>query len=90
LLFAWEIGITPLLAMTSRLNTQGRPFELHYFVRTRSCAAFHKELQSSPFAQQVIIHADDELGKSDSVATLLHWRYGRFPVPVHIECAEYK
>ena len=72
LLFAGEIGITPLLAMAGRLNTQGRPFELHYFVRTRSRAAFLNELQSSPFAQQVIVHADDELCKSDSVATLLH------------------
>ncbi len=72
LLLAGGIGITPLLAMAWQLNAKGRPFELHYFVRSRSRAAFLSELQRSPFGQQVFVHADDEPGKSSSVVRLLH------------------
>lgn len=44
LLLAAGIGITPLYAMAERLEAQGRPFELHYYVRNRHEVVFAEAL----------------------------------------------
>ncbi|WPB56139.1 PDR/VanB family oxidoreductase [Xylophilus sp. GOD-11R] len=61
ILLAGGIGITPLLSMAWRLHRSGRPFRLHYAVRRRADAAFADLLQGTPFADRVIIYADDDL-----------------------------
>lgn len=60
LLFAGGIGITPILCMAERLSHLGASFTLHYSVRSRDRAAFLTRLQSSPFADRVHVHFDDE------------------------------
>ncbi|MFK0092325.1 PDR/VanB family oxidoreductase [Pseudomonas sp. NPDC090592] len=61
LLFAGGIGITPILCMAERLSHAGASFTLHYSVRSRDRAAFLVRLQSSPFADRVHVHFDDEV-----------------------------
>lgn len=53
------IGITPLLAMAHQLQADGRSFQLHYFARAKSRAAFLPELAAATFAAQVELHLDD-------------------------------
>lgn len=43
--FAGGIGVTPFLPMVARLNEIGKPWRLHYCVRTRDRTALLKELQ---------------------------------------------
>ncbi len=60
LLLAGGIGITPLLAMARHFASQGTPFALHYFVRTRERAAFVAELEQLADHGTVQLHVDDE------------------------------
>ena len=59
-LLAGGIGVTPLLAMAYHLHALGRPFELHYFARSRERVAFLSELLTGAFADKVVLHLDDE------------------------------
>jgi vanillate O-demethylase ferredoxin subunit len=59
-LLAGGIGVTPLLAMAYRLHASQRPFELHYFARSRERVAFLAELMTGPFADRVVLHLDEE------------------------------
>ncbi len=45
LFIAGGIGITPFMSMARRLNALGRPWKLHYAVRSSRQAAFVRELQ---------------------------------------------
>ena len=56
LLFAGGIGITPLIAMLRHLGTEGGEYQLHYCARSRTRAAFLRELADSP---HVTLHLDD-------------------------------
>ena len=56
-LFAGGIGITPIYCMAGRLESLGRAFELHYSCRSRSDAAFLRELAGKA---NVHLHLDDE------------------------------
>jgi ferredoxin-NADP reductase len=58
LLIAGGIGITPLRAMALDLNRQGRAWRLVYAARSRSHAAYAKELTA--FGDSVQFHFDDE------------------------------
>lgn len=60
LLFAGGIGITPILAMATRLAAEARSFELHYCARSRSNMAFLQRLEKSAFSSSVRFHLDDE------------------------------
>lgn len=60
LLFAGGIGITPILAMATRLAAEARSFELHYCARSRANMAFLKRLEQSAFSSFVRFHFDDE------------------------------
>ncbi|WP_408406588.1 PDR/VanB family oxidoreductase [Paraburkholderia sediminicola] len=59
-LLAGGIGITPLLCMAEHLSATRRSFELHYFVRTRSRAAFLDRLEAPDLKQNVALHSDDQ------------------------------
>ena len=50
ILIGGGIGITPLLAMAWRLWAIGRPFALHYAVRSEAQAALLPEIMEAPFA----------------------------------------
>jgi len=61
------IGITPLLSMVRRLNAIGRPWTLHYSVRSRARAAYAAELQALAAQAReagrqatLVLHVDDE------------------------------
>lgn len=57
-LIAGGIGVTPLLAMSYRLQSVGAKFELHYCTRTRARTAFLNEL-ASIFNSHLAMHYDD-------------------------------
>lgn len=59
LLFAGGIGITPILAMTQQLSSQGRSFELHYCSRSSTRAAFKARLEGASCANNVHFYFDD-------------------------------
>jgi len=59
LLLAGGIGITPLLSMAQTLYREGRPFALHYCVRSLAQAAFLSHLKESPYSSFVSLHCDD-------------------------------
>lgn len=58
LLIAGGIGVTPLLAMVSRLRRIGAPFELHYCTRSASRTAFRDALAPLAEAGSVHFHHD--------------------------------
>ena len=63
-LIAGGIGITPILAMVRRLTAEGREWQLVYATRTRTAAAFVRELdaclEASTGKGKVAYHFDDE------------------------------
>ncbi len=64
LLIAGGIGITPLKAMAHSLARQGRPFVLHYAVRSRSEAPFLAQL-AAEFGERLVVHVASEDGRMD-------------------------
>lgn len=62
LLLGGGIGVTPLLAMARTLHHRRVPFEFHYLTRSRSQAAFRRELAAAPFANTLHFHHDEEDG----------------------------
>lgn len=72
LLVAGGIGITPILAMARHLQAADREFELHYFARSASTAAFLSELRHAALADRVRLHFDDAGGSIARVLPLLH------------------
>ncbi|MGN6579473.1 MAG: ferredoxin reductase [Bordetella sp.] len=59
-LLAGGVGVTPLLAMAYTLQARRVSFELHYFARTRSRAAFLDELSAPTLSEKIRLHCDDE------------------------------
>lgn len=59
-MMAGGIGITPFIAMMDQMEREGRAFELHYAVRTRTHGAYWKELQQRYGAHRVKIYCDAE------------------------------
>jgi vanillate O-demethylase ferredoxin subunit len=64
-LLAGGIGVTPLYAMATALTSAGRPFELHYHVRSRDLAAFDGLLRALELGERYRLHCDDEDGFPD-------------------------
>jgi len=69
------IGVTPMIAMAHRLHALGRPFDLHYSVRTRADAGFAALLTDVPWAASVHLHISDEGTRAD-LARVLACRAG--------------
>ncbi len=65
LLFAGGIGVTPLVAMAHRLHALGRPFELHYSLRSRSSAGFLADIQAAPWRARASLHVSEEGTRAD-------------------------
>ena len=68
-LIAGGIGITPIRAMAKELSASGRPFEVHYAVRTRSDAAYLDELEGELGASLHVYSAQE--GRRLDVARLV-------------------
>jgi vanillate O-demethylase ferredoxin subunit len=62
ILIGGGIGITPLLAMAWRLTALGRPFTLHYAVRSEAQAALLPEIMAAPFAPSLRLHVSSGPG----------------------------
>ncbi len=60
LFFAGGIGITPFIAMMAQMAQEGRNFELHYAMRTRSHGAYWQELAERYGPSRVKIYCDVE------------------------------
>lgn len=71
-LVAGGIGITPMLCMARRLQSQGSSFEMLYFARDRQSAAFLPELQALGMPLQ--LHFDAEAGGPPDLRALLAQR----------------
>jgi vanillate O-demethylase ferredoxin subunit len=59
LFFAGGIGVTPLLAMATRLSDLGRPFDFYYACRSRGGAGFLGDIAA---LTPPTLHFDDEAG----------------------------
>jgi ferredoxin-NADP reductase len=68
-LVAGGIGVTPILSMARRLKQLGRPFEVLYFARSRSTAAFVAELEA--LGAPLLFHFNDEKGAPPDLNVLL-------------------
>ncbi|ESX08504.1 MULTISPECIES: PDR/VanB family oxidoreductase [unclassified Mesorhizobium] len=71
LLLAGGIGITPILAMARALTRQAKPFELHYFTRSRALTPLLAAIGSDLPGGNVRIHFDDEPQTRQNIAALL-------------------
>jgi ferredoxin-NADP reductase len=60
ILVAGGIGITPFMAMAEQLEREGRTFELHYALRTRTHGAYWRHLQERFGAHRVKVYCDAE------------------------------
>ena len=79
LLVGGGIGITPIYAMAQTLSKAGRPFDLHYLVRSRALAAFHRPLVELGLGDRYRLHCGDEGDRPDFVELL-----GRQQADVHV------
>ncbi len=59
-MMAGGIGVTPFIAMMDQMDREGRAFELHYAVRTRTHGAYWKDLQARYGAHRVKVYCDAE------------------------------
>ncbi|MFJ9898395.1 PDR/VanB family oxidoreductase [Streptomyces sp. NPDC091280] len=64
------IGITPVYAMARTLSGDGRPFDLHHLVRTRTAAAFEAPLRALGPDGGYHLHCDDVDGLPDFAGLL--------------------
>jgi ferredoxin-NADP reductase len=79
-LIAGGIGITPIYAMLTRLRALKRDWTLHYCCRSRSDAAFLRDLASLP---QVTLYMDDERpGQLPPIAQMV----ADAPIGAHLYC----
>ena len=70
------IGITPMIAMAHELYAQGRAFEVHYSVSSRSGAGYIDDLTAMPWADHVTLHISDEGTRADLDAVMSGYRDG--------------
>jgi len=76
LLFAGGIGITPFMAMMGQLARDGREFELHYAMRSRTHGAYWRELQERHGRHRVRIYCDAEKVSLNTESLLEHQPLG--------------
>ncbi|MEA9391406.1 PDR/VanB family oxidoreductase [Acerihabitans sp. TG2] len=80
LLLAGGIGITPLLSMAQTLRTQRRQFQLHYFGRHDTLAAFVDQPEYAAVQDYLVVHSRDQDIATQLPPLVTDWqqRYGRF------------
>jgi ferredoxin-NADP reductase len=78
-LLAGGIGITPFIAMMDQFEREGRSFELHYALRTRTHAAYWQSLQERFGPHRVHVYCDAE-GSFIPTAALLQFQ----PLGTHL------
>ena len=81
---AGGIGITPLLSMIARLDALGRPWELHYAVKTRDEAAFLDRVRLAGVDRprlHVFFHHEEDATRLD-IAKVVR----EAPVDAHLYC----
>lgn len=71
------IGVTPMIAMAHRLHKLGADFEFHYSSRSRQTAGFLSDLESVPWASNVVLHFSDEGSRADLPAVFGRYHAGR-------------
>ncbi|WP_245422960.1 PDR/VanB family oxidoreductase [Neorhizobium huautlense] len=74
LLLAGGIGITPILAMAQALCRQDKPFELHYFTRSRSLTPLLGTLEETISPESLRLHFDDQVETRQDLEGLLSKR----------------
>lgn len=74
-LVAGGIGVTPILCMGQRLQELGRSFEVIYLARSRTSAAYSREVEA--LGAPVHWHFDNEAGGPPDLHALLAARGGR-------------
>lgn len=84
-LIAGGIGVTPMYCMVRRLEALGRPWKLFYSARSRSRAAYLKEIQAleAEAPGRVHLHILDEAGGR---LTDLNAIIGDVPPDAHLYC----
>lgn len=79
--FTWlmggGIGVTPMIAMAHRLHALGRPFALHYSLKTRAEAGYLDDLANMPWADKVQTHVSDEGTRADLDALIPDYTDGQ-------------
>jgi tetrachlorobenzoquinone reductase len=83
-MFAGGIGITPLFSMAQRLDALKRHWEMHYFARSRACAAFVDSLVqlAAQGRGSVHCHFDDETDSRADLAKCV----ASVPTHAHLYC----
>lgn len=82
LLVAGGIGVTPILAMTRSLASGAKPFEMHYFTRSRTLTPLMDDIAAIGLRAHVQYHFDDDPDTRVDLAELM-----RAIVPgTHIYC----
>ena len=56
LLLAAGIGVTPIICMADQLAGGAVPFNMHYYARSQSTAAFLNRIRASRYADNVTLH----------------------------------
>ena len=74
LLLAGGIGITPILAMARTLVRRDRPFQLHYFARSRRLAPLLPAIEQVIDEDNLHLHWDDEPETRQDLEALLSAR----------------
>lgn len=82
ILIAGGIGITPILSMARKLNSQRRRYKLYYLTRSPELTAFADELQGEAFAGKVVIHHDH----GDPLMSFDLWPVLEKPTNAHVYC----
>lgn len=80
---AGGIGVTPFIPMVARLNALGRPWRMHYCLRSRDRAALLEEIEqlAADGQGELLPNYDDEDGVIDLAGVL-----GALPSDVHVYC----
>ena len=82
ILIAGGIGITPILSMARRLNSDGKPYKLYYCTRSPEVTAFREELEGEEFTGEVVLHHDH----GDPALSLDLWPILEKPTAAHVYC----
>ena len=82
ILIAGGIGITPILSMARKLNSEGRRYKLYYLTRSAQTTAFRDELQGEEFRGKVAVHHD----AGDPARAFDLWPILEKPTTAHVYC----